>query len=153
MLEDMAFLSLFLEWTIGHLHLIQLTWESSSYAMPLGSLYFVFAWNIFKTVYSHSPLSFVFGAIWTCCDLVIIYLTIRNLRRPDNPDFFDFSIFQATSDSDLGDDISVLGHLYSNRHFTIWRSLLVLGRGFSELLHVCLFYPHGVISTVVSTTA
>eukprot|EP00474_Spongospora_subterranea_P007512 CRZ07970.1 hypothetical protein [Spongospora subterranea] len=94
MLEDMAFLSLFLEWTIGHLHLIQLTWESSSYAMPLGSLYFVFAWNIFKTVYSHSPLSFVFGAIWTCCDLVIIYLTIRNLRRPDNPDFLTSPSFK-----------------------------------------------------------
>eukprot|EP00474_Spongospora_subterranea_P010331 CRZ10789.1 hypothetical protein [Spongospora subterranea] len=74
-------------WTVSHLCMIYLTWNSSSYAMPLGALYGMFAWNIFQLVYARSWLTLIFSVVWACCELVLIFFTNRNLLRPDNPDF------------------------------------------------------------------
>eukprot|EP00474_Spongospora_subterranea_P000929 CRZ01387.1 hypothetical protein [Spongospora subterranea] len=74
-------------WTFGQLRMILVTWDSSSYAMPLGPLYGMLAWNIFQCVYFRSWLSLIFNVIWICCELVLILFTNRNLLRPDNPDF------------------------------------------------------------------
>eukprot|EP00474_Spongospora_subterranea_P004417 CRZ04875.1 hypothetical protein [Spongospora subterranea] len=73
-------------WTITYAELIRLTYKSKSYGMPLGALYSNFAWEILASIYFDSWFVSI-NVIWALFDAVVVAITVRNLCRPDNPDF------------------------------------------------------------------